>query len=139
MSAAEPNGGTDPLAELRERVQQAQEAAERAASAAQAQARTAGGADPPAQGWSSGADDGRDAGSGGGAGGADAGDWRAVAQALAPLAEALRGAIPLELRQTVAELVRELLIAVRALIDWLLDRMERSPGPTVEVEDIPIR
>jgi hypothetical protein len=138
MSAAEPNGGTDPLAELRDRVRQAQEAAERAAAAAQAQARTAGRADPPDQGWNSGADDGRDAG-GGGAGGPDAGDWRAVAQALAPLAEALRGAIPLELRQTVAELVREVLIAVRALVDWLLDRMQRGPGPTVEVEDIPIR
>lgn len=42
---------------------------------------------------------------------------------------ALRDAIPPELSQQMAEAVRELLLAVRALIDWYLDRLERLPRP----------
>jgi len=56
----------------------------------------------------------------------------------------LRDAMPAELSQQLAESVRELLLAVRALIDWYLDRIEKLPktGRPSErgdrVEDIPI-
>ena len=59
------------------------------------------------------------------------------------LLEALREVIPPELSQQLAEAVRELLLAVRALIDWYLDRLERVPPPgggedDDGVEEIPI-
>jgi len=58
------------------------------------------------------------------------------------LLETLRDAIPPELSQQLAEAVRELLLAVRALIDWYLDRIEAMPkageGGDDRVEEIPI-
>jgi hypothetical protein len=67
-------------------------------------------------------------------------------QLIVNLLGSLRDAIPAELSQQLAEAVRELLLAVRALIDWYLDRLERLPGragsspsaPDDHVEDIPI-
>ena len=65
-------------------------------------------------------------------------------QVIVGLLDALRGAIPAELSQQVAEAVRELLLAVRALIDWYLERIDRVPKPgrlkggDDRVEDIPI-
>jgi hypothetical protein len=37
-----------------------------------------------------------------------------------------------------AEALRELLLALRALIDWYLERAERRRAAPVEVQDIPI-
>jgi hypothetical protein len=58
------------------------------------------------------------------------------------LLEAVRDAIPPELTAQLAEAVRELLLAVRALIDWYLDRLEQAARPGrgggERVEDIPI-
>jgi len=53
---------------------------------------------------------------------------------------ALRDALPAELTQQLAEAVRELLLALRALIDWCLERLERPPRASAadRVEDIPI-
>ena len=66
-------------------------------------------------------------------------------QVIVSLLESLRDAIPAELSQQVAQAVRELLLAVRALIDWYLERLERLPtagggrgGDDERVEDIPI-
>ena len=59
-------------------------------------------------------------------------------QALAALGELLRSLVPAELQGRLLELVRQLLLAVRALIDWYLERLERSAEARVEVEDIPI-
>ena len=59
-------------------------------------------------------------------------------QAIVALLESARGSIPAELSQQLAEAVRELLMAIRALIDWYLDRLERPPTKPVEVQDIPI-
>src|SRR4051812_35658448 len=50
-------------------------------------------------------------------------------QVVVSMLSALREAIPSELSQQLAEAVRELLLAVRALIDWYLDRIERLPRP----------
>jgi hypothetical protein len=68
-------------------------------------------------------------------------------QLVVNLLGALREAIPAELSQQLAEAVRELLLAVRALIDWYLERLERLPGRSNtsrppgdddRVEEIPI-
>lgn len=63
-------------------------------------------------------------------------------QVIVSLLGGLRDAIPSELSQQLAEAVRELLLAVRALIDWYLERLERLPRPgggdASQIEDIPI-
>jgi hypothetical protein len=58
--------------------------------------------------------------------------------ALAQLAALARNAVPPELAQQVKDALRELLLALRALIDWYLERVERGPAPDPEVQDIPI-
>ena len=57
--------------------------------------------------------------------------------ALLAVLEALRRAIPLELQEQFNTLQRELLLTVRALIDWYLERLDK-PELSVQVEDIPI-
>jgi hypothetical protein len=61
-------------------------------------------------------------------------------QALFALIDALRDAVPAELSRQLAEALRELLLAVRALLDWYIERLgDPAPGRTnVEVEDIPL-
>jgi hypothetical protein len=61
-------------------------------------------------------------------------------QALLALLEAVRDAVPAELSRQLALALRELLLALRALIDWYLERLgEPAPGRArVEVEDIPL-
>jgi len=56
---------------------------------------------------------------------------------LTTLVQSLRDLIPPDLRQRLAEALRELLLAIRALIDWYLDRLDRRARP-IEVQDIPI-
>ncbi|HTW12915.1 MAG TPA: hypothetical protein VME01_09240 [Solirubrobacteraceae bacterium] len=47
--------------------------------------------------------------------------------------------VPEELQRRLIEAIRELLVAVRALIDWLIARLERGrAGGPAEVRDIPI-
>jgi hypothetical protein len=50
----------------------------------------------------------------------------------------VRDRIPAELRRRLADAVRELLMALRALIDWYLDRTDRPAQTNAKVEDIPI-
>ena len=57
--------------------------------------------------------------------------------ALFAIVEALRRAIPHELQEQFNALQRELLLTLRALIDWYLDRLDK-PELTPQVEDIPI-
>ncbi len=56
---------------------------------------------------------------------------------LTALMQSLRDLIPPELQQRLAEALREVLLAIRALIDWYLDRLDSRARP-VEVQDIPI-
>lgn len=65
-------------------------------------------------------------------------------RALVALVELLRDVLPPELRAQLAELVRQLLILLRAILDWWIERIEpvragggRPPDPPV-VEDIEI-
>jgi hypothetical protein len=117
------------LDELSQRVRAAQEAAERILEQASSRPRggdgAAGDRAAPPGGYEAPAADPRDARS-------------AEAQALAALLDLGRGFMPPELRQALAELVRELLLLVRALIDWYLDRAAERREAPVEVRDIPI-
>jgi len=108
----------DPLEELRAQVRATQEAAERLMD----------GGVPP-RGW----DVPR----------ADAGAFSEEVQALASLLAALRELVPPELREQITDLVRQLLLVLRALIDWLVARIEREvdttrAGSVATAEDIPI-
>jgi hypothetical protein len=51
---------------------------------------------------------------------------------------AVRDRIPAELRRRLADAVRELLMALRALLDWYLERTDRPARTRTDVEDIPI-
>jgi hypothetical protein len=98
----------DPLAELRDRVHAAQAAAERLAGEAR-----------------------------------HSSDWpRRAAQdeldALVGLLRTLHGLVPDELQQQVADVIRQVLLLLRAVIDFWVERLEAPRGGEVEVEEIPI-
>jgi hypothetical protein len=57
---------------------------------------------------------------------------------LIELLRGLRDRIPPELQQRLVAALRELLEAIRALLDWYLERLERTPRQPAEVQDIPI-
>jgi hypothetical protein len=57
--------------------------------------------------------------------------------ALIALLEALRRMIPAELQEQFMALQRELLLLLRGLIDWQLERLEAGK-PETQVEEIPI-
>ena len=54
------------------------------------------------------------------------------------LVQALRELVPPDLQRRLIGALRELLLALRALIDWYLERLERRREQAVEVQDIPI-
>ncbi len=58
--------------------------------------------------------------------------------ALTGLLELARGSLPPDLQRQVAQALRELLIALRAVLDYSIERLEPSEAARVEVEDIPI-
>jgi hypothetical protein len=57
---------------------------------------------------------------------------------LAQLLRSVRDAIPPELAARLADALRELLLALRAVIDYAVERLEKSRAKPVEVQDIPI-
>ena len=57
---------------------------------------------------------------------------------LAALLESLRGVVPPDLARQLADALRELLIAVRAVLDWYIARLEPSEPAGSDVEDIPV-
>ncbi len=136
---------TDALQRLEERLDRAARAAERLIAEARAEVSSAGigtepptargasasedpaeAADerkPPPAGWQppkSGSEDGREL------------------ELLAQLMQSVRDLLPPDLQRRLAEAVRELLLALRALIDFYLERLERRSAPPAEMEDIPI-
>jgi hypothetical protein len=58
---------------------------------------------------------------------------------LVGLVESARGALPPELSRQLADALRELLLALRAILDFSIERLERPPREEPQVEDIPIR
>jgi hypothetical protein len=63
-------------------------------------------------------------------------------RALVSLVELLRDLLPAELREELARVVRQILLLVRAVIDWWVARLESgedvAPPEPVRVEDIPL-
>ena len=53
------------------------------------------------------------------------------------LLDAARGMVPRELERQLTALLRELLLTLRAVIDWYLERLDAGPQER-RVEDIPI-
>jgi hypothetical protein len=60
------------------------------------------------------------------------------AELLLSLLSGVRDRIPVELQQRLVAALREVLQALRALIDWCLERAERRAATPAEVQDIPI-
>src|SRR5688500_771697 len=63
--------------------------------------------------------------------------------ALIAVVASVRELLPPELRAQLAEVVKQILVFVRAVLDWWIDRVEResgggSSGSRDDVEDIPI-
>lgn len=54
------------------------------------------------------------------------------------LLEAVRRGLPHELQLQFNSLIRELLLTLRSLIDWYLERLDGGKSPEPRVEDIPI-
>jgi len=54
------------------------------------------------------------------------------------LIQAVRDLIPPDLQERLIAALREVLLALRALIDWYLERLDRRRAQGVEVQDIPI-
>jgi hypothetical protein len=115
---------SDPLSQMRTQVDAAYAAADRLVREAEAAARERVG-EVPAAGFE----------------GERTQDERSAfpdIAALAGLLEAARSSVPPELARQLAEAARELLVALRALIDWWIARLEQERKVPVEVEDIPI-
>jgi hypothetical protein len=118
-------GGDDALQRLRAQVEAAHEAAERVARTAAASG-TPREAVPPA-GWAAPTDEAPREGT-------DAPEVRA----LVALLEIVRELVPADVSDQAMELVRELLLLARAIIDLVVSRLERPRRADAEVEDIPI-
>jgi hypothetical protein len=106
----------DHFAEAERLVRAAQAAAEDAAAAAQ---------EPPPRGWKT-----------------PAAEPPASAfpdlSALFGLVETLKGTVPPELLHQLTDALRDLLIALRAVLDYSIARLERPTERPVQVEDIPV-
>jgi hypothetical protein len=57
---------------------------------------------------------------------------------LTALIVSLRGVVPPDLARQLADALRELLLALRAVLDWHIARLEPSPPADSDVEDIPV-
>jgi hypothetical protein len=111
---AEPDDVRARYAEAERLVREAQRAAEEAAARA-----------VPPRGWSVPGDE------------RSSGPFPDLAQ-LTALIESLRGIVPPELMRQLADALRELLIALRAVLDWYIARLEPPEPPDSEVQDIPV-
>jgi len=121
-----PDPADEALREVRARLDEAHTAAERLVQEAQREADQADAGGPqrvPPRGWDSAR---RDAPS--------------ELEALLGLLGSVRNALPAELSRQLATALRDLLLALRALIDWYLARLGEPPREPsgVEVEDIPL-
>jgi hypothetical protein len=124
----------DVLRRLEERLDRAAQAAERLLADAAVAAAGPGDASPgdaqppriPPAGWQRPADD------------EPARSRSGETELLVGILITLRDRIPPELQQRLADAVREVLMALRALIDWYLERSEHKRAQPTQVQDIPI-
>jgi hypothetical protein len=123
-----PPSEPDALAALRERLERTQQAAQKLAEdAARERDAARAGDKPPPNGW----DVPHSAETAG-----------TEVDALVALLTTMRDVLPPELRAQLAELARQILVFVRAVLDWWIGRLEQGPqdppAPRGDVEDIPI-
>jgi hypothetical protein len=126
---SDPRAAEETLRRLEERLDRASAAAERlmaeAADAAGNAADSVRGPEPPPAGWQ--------------APDAEAKPNRdSDLEALIALARSVRELIPPELQQRIVNALREVLQALRDLLDWYLERLDRERAEPAEVQDIPI-
>jgi hypothetical protein len=57
---------------------------------------------------------------------------------ISALIESLRGVVPPELARQLADALRELLLALRAVLDWYIARLEPPEPEDRDVQDIPV-
>jgi hypothetical protein len=57
---------------------------------------------------------------------------------LTALVESLRGVVPPDLARQLAESLRQLLVALRAVLDWYIARLDGDEEPPRDVQDIPV-
>src|SRR3954470_19520429 len=99
----------DPLQDLRERVRATAEATERlAADASRARTAEQEGRVPPA-GWAT---------------AEDRASMRDELEEVASLLRTLRALVPAELEHQVAEVLKQVLLLLRALLDWWVERLD---------------
>ena len=118
-----PDPAAEALREVRARLDEAHAAADRLVQEAQRQAEAERSRVPP-RGWDTGQDD----------------VSPPELEALLALLDGVRDAVPAELSRQLTTALRDLLLALRALIDWYLERLG-EPAPKaapIEVEDIPL-
>jgi hypothetical protein len=108
----------DPLRRLEERLERATEAAERMISDM---------GRPPSSGWQSLKEE--------PSGRRPLPELETLVAALAPLREL----IPPDAADRLLAALKEILLAVRALIDYYLERLDRRPPEPPEVQDIPLQ
>jgi hypothetical protein len=65
-------------------------------------------------------------------------DSRDELDALVALLRALRELVPAELQQQVSDVIRQVLLLLRAVIDYWVDRLDTPRPADVEVQDIPV-
>jgi hypothetical protein len=130
----------DALRALEERLDRAAAAAERLLSEAGTAAAGAGASSLPPRGWQRARGGAAGGGAAGGGAGGALGGWvdSADADLLFSLLAGLRDRIPADLQQRLAAALHEVLQALRALIDWCVERAERRRAAPTEVQDIPI-
>src|SRR4051812_34789121 len=116
---------------MRASLDDAYEQAERLVREAEAQAREQAREVPPA-GWAS-------PGSEPGQGERRPPPGVSELQALAGLLDLARQSVPPDLSRQLLDALRQLLLALRGLIDYYLERLDRQREPPPEVEDIPIQ
>jgi hypothetical protein len=113
----------DPLADLRERLEATRDAAERLAQETEDALGSEDRGERPPPGFRTQAE--REA---------LRDDVSALATTLATLAEL----VPEELRAQLAEILRQVLLLLRALIDWIVERLPQTAAPEPAVRDIPV-
>ncbi len=57
---------------------------------------------------------------------------------LTALVESLRGVVPPDLARQLADALRDLLVAIRAVLDWYIARLEPPVPVESDVQDIPV-
>jgi hypothetical protein len=112
----------DPLERLRAQVEAAHAAAQRVAEEAAANER----AEVPPAGYAAPGEHAR------------AGEENPEVRALVALIELVRDLVPADLQRQLVELIRELLVLARTIIDLIVSRLERRRPTEPEIEDIPL-